>query len=77
MIADHTLAGAQLTALAKRKGLTLPKELTSDQQATYDRLARLAGAQFDAAYMKDMQDDHDQDVAEFKKEAESGQDADL
>jgi putative membrane protein len=77
MVTDHTLGGAQLAALARRKGLTLPRDLTSDQQATYDRLARLSGAQFDEAYMKDMQDDHDEDVVEFKKEAESGQDPDL
>jgi putative membrane protein len=77
MVADHTLGVAQLMAMAKRKGLTLPKDLTSEQQATYDRLAQLSGAQFDEAYMKDMQEDHDEDVVEFKREAENGLDPDL
>lgn len=77
MVADHTLGVAQLTALARRKGLTLPKELTSEQQATYDRLAQLSGAQFDEAYMNDMQADHDEDIVEFRREAERGQDPDL
>jgi len=34
----------------------------------------LKGAAFDAAYTKDMVQDHAQDVADFKREAQSGQD---
>lgn len=77
MVTDHSKANAELKTLAKKKGMTLPTKLTPEQQATYDGLAKLNGAEFDTAYMKDMQKDHDEDVAEFKKEADNGQDPDL
>jgi len=77
MITDHSKGGTQLKALAKKKNMTLPSEMTAEQRALYDRLAKLSGAEFDQAYMEAMQKDHDEDVAEFKKEADSGRDPDL
>jgi putative membrane protein len=41
------------------------------------RLEKLNGAEFDRAYMQDMVRDHQEDVAEFKKESENGGDQDL
>jgi len=38
------------------------------------RFSNLKGAAFDSAYTKDMVRDHQQDVADFQKEAQSGQD---
>jgi putative membrane protein len=77
MVTDHTKAGDQLKQIASTKGITLPTSLNAKDQATYDRLSKLNGAEFDAAYMKDMVADHKADVAEFKKESEKGMDADL
>jgi putative membrane protein len=54
--------------------MTLPSDVNGKQQAMYDRLSKLSGAQFDAEYVKDMLMDHEEDVKDFKKEAESGTD---
>ncbi len=77
MVTDHTKANDQLKQIATSKGITLPTSLNAKDQATYDRLSKLNGAEFDAAYMKDMVADHKTDVNEFKKEADKGMDNDL
>jgi len=77
MVDDHSKANDELSQIASRKGITLPTSLDAKNQATHDRLAKLSGAAFDRAYMDDMVKDHKEDVAEFKKEAANGQDADL
>jgi len=77
MVDDHSKANDELSQIASRKGITLPTSLDAKHQATRDRLSKLSGAAFDRAYMDDMVKDHREDVAEFKKEASNGQDADL
>jgi len=77
MVTDHSKANEQLKQIATTKGMTLPTSLNAKDQATYDRLSKLNGAEFDAAYMKDMVADHKTDVSEFKKEADKGTDTDL
>jgi putative membrane protein len=77
MVTDHTKANEQLKQIATTKGITLPTSLNAKDQATYDRLSKLNGAAFDAAYMKDMVADHKVDVNEFKREADKGMDTDL
>ncbi len=74
MIDDHSKANDQLKEIAQKKGLTIPAKLDSKDQMTYDRLAKLSGADFDRAYMDAMVRDHDTDVNAFKKQAEGGQD---
>jgi putative membrane protein len=77
MVADHTKANDELKQIASGKGITVPSDITAKDQATYDRLSKLKGAEFDRAYMRDMVTDHKADVAEFKREADRGADADL
>jgi putative membrane protein len=77
MATDHQKAYDELKQLASQKGAAVPMTLDRSHQAVYDRLAKLNGAAFDRAYMKDMVKDHDKDVKAFQKEANSGKDADL
>lgn len=77
MVADHSKANDELKQIAAKKGITLPTSTDAKSQATYDRLSKLSGAEFDRAYMKDMVADHRTDVNEFKKESERGTDSDL
>jgi putative membrane protein len=77
MIDDHTKANDELKGIASKKGITLPTSLDSKDQATYDRLSKLSGVEFDKAYMLDMVTDHRTDVSEFRRESERGGDADL
>lgn len=77
MVKDHTRLNAELSAAAKSVGLTVPAEISSEQQAEYDKLAMLTGAKFDTAYIQTMVKDHTGDLAAFQKEAKATQDAKL
>lgn len=77
MVDDHTKAGEELKAVAAQKGVTAPSTVNAKQKATMDRLSALSGAAFDRAYMDDMVKDHQEDVAEFQREANGGSDADV
>lgn len=77
MVDDHSKANQELSSIASKKGVTMPTSLDAKDQATKDRLSKLSGAAFDRAYMQDMVKDHRTDVAEFKKEANSGTDNDV
>lgn len=77
MIDDHSKANTELKQVASQKGERPPAQLDPKDQATLDRLSKLNGDKFDRAYMSDMVKDHKTDVAEFKKEASSGDDPDV
>jgi putative membrane protein len=77
MVDDHSKANDQLKQTASSQNMTLPTDLDAKDQATYDRLSKLSGAQFDTAYMRDMVKDHETDVKEFQREANSGKDPQL
>jgi putative membrane protein len=71
---DHTKANDQLKSIASKKGVNLPTDIGAKNQAMYDRLSKMSGAQFDAAYVQHMTMDHKKDVADFQKEASNGKD---
>ena len=77
MVTDHTNANDQLKDLASKKSLTLPTSMDAKDQATYDRLSKLSGPEFDRAYMADMVRDHREDVTAFERESKSGSDTDM
>ena len=77
MATDHGKANNELKQLASQKGVALPMDLDRSHQGRYDKLAKLNGADFDRAYMKEMVKDHDKDVKAFRKQADSGKDADV
>ena len=77
MVDDHGKANAELKQLASSKGVTIPSDTDAHHQATYDRLSKLSGAEFDREYMKDMVSDHRKDVSEFRQESQSGSDPDV
>ena len=77
MATDHGRANDELKQLASQKGVALPMDLDRSHQGLYDKLAKLNGADFDRAYMKEMVKDHDKDVKAFRKQADSGKDPDV
>lgn len=77
MVTDHTRINEQLKDLASKKGVSLPTSLNAKDQATYDRLSKLSGSEFDREYMRDMVRDHEMDVAEFRRVAQTAKDADV
>jgi putative membrane protein len=77
MVDDHSKINDDLKAVAEKNNVTLPSDLPPKEQAVYDRLSKLSGDAFDKAYLAEMQKDHRKDIADFKKEASSGSNADV
>ncbi|MCU1274495.1 MAG: outer membrane protein, partial [Bryobacterales bacterium] len=74
---DHSKANQELQQLASSKGATVPQSLDDKDAAERDRLSKLSGGEFDAAYMREMVKDHLEDVSEFQRETNNGQDLDV
>jgi putative membrane protein len=77
MVEDHTKANQDLRQVATEKNIVLPSSLDDKHTADWKRLAKLRGRPFDQAYMKDMVQDHKEDVAEFERASQNAQDADV
>jgi putative membrane protein len=77
MAQDHAKANDELKQIASGKGIDLPASLDKKHQSEVHHFTKLSGAKFDKAYMDHMVGDHKKDIADFKKEASSGKDADL
>jgi putative membrane protein len=76
MVKDHSAANEKLKAIAESKNITLPANTSVDEMAAKEKLRALSGSSFDKSYIKGMIKDHQEDIAEFKKEATSGRDPD-
>jgi len=72
MVEDHSKAGNELKGVAAQEKITLPTDMSTKDKATYEMLSKLSGAAFDRAYARYMVRDHEEDVAEFSKEANNG-----
>jgi putative membrane protein len=77
MVDDHTKANDDLKSVAEKKRMTLPTDMNAHQQNSYSKLQKLSGDAFDRAYVKHMVKDHEEDVKEFQKEANNGEDEDI
>jgi len=77
MVKDHIKANDELKEVASKKGITLRDSMNASDKALYDRLSRLSGDAFDKAYMRAMLQDHQEDVAEFRRESQSAKDPDV
>ncbi len=77
MVTDHSNGNEELKALAMQKNITLPAALSESKQKKVDDLTKLNGAEFDKEYMAFMVEDHKEDIREFEKQAQNGNDADL
>jgi putative membrane protein len=77
MIADHTQANSELQQIAQDQNITLPEKPSARDASEYNRLSGLNGTAFDQAYAQAEVTDHQQDIALFRKEAQTGQDPTL
>ncbi len=77
MSEDHAKAGDELQRIAQQKNLRTPSELTAQDDALMKKLQGLSGSAFDKEYMSAMVKDHEEDISEFQKEANSGSDSDV
>jgi putative membrane protein len=74
MVEDHGKANDKLMSVAQSENMTLPSDMNMKQKAMYEKLKMLSGTSFDKAYVSDMLKDHQEDIKEFTKEANSGAD---
>ncbi len=74
MVKDHSAANEKLKTLAESKNITLPANTSVEEMAAKAKLKALSGTAFDKSYIKGMIKDHQEDIAEFRKEATSGRD---
>ena len=79
MITDHGKAATEMTALASRKGWTIPNSLLQKDQANLDSLTALTGAAFDKKFAAIMVNSHQQTISLFQTASSSSgvPDADL
>jgi putative membrane protein len=77
MVRDHSKANDELKSLASSKSLTLPSSMDEKHMNKVNELKGKTGADFDKEYMKEMVDDHEKDVDEFRKQSENAKDADI
>ena len=77
MIDEHTRVNQELMQLAMQKDVELPKQMSGQNKALSDRLSRLSGTSFDAAYNQAAIDTHNQAIALFQAQSQQGQDPQL
>lgn len=65
MVADHTAAGSELTALASRKGWQVSTSLMQPHQNMVNELTPLSGEAFDRAFARIMVQSHQEAVSLF------------
>jgi len=70
MVADHSKAIKEMVDLAKKKGLAISTENIKAQQLS-------GGPNFDKQYLTLMEQDHQQSIKAFEKEAASGDDPEI
>ena len=77
MVEDHTQMNSELTELASRKQIALPRTVDPKSQFCAQSLAGLSGEKFDRCYAKAQLVIHMDSVAMFEAEAERGQDPEV
>jgi len=77
MVADHTRIGEELKDWASKRGAKMPAQLDTKQRRHLEHLEKLTGREFDTAYASAMVEDHQADLKEYLKAANSADDTDL
>jgi putative membrane protein len=75
LVEDHTKANEKLKPIASKDNVSLPSGMNTKQQAEYNKLQSLSGADFDRAYVNYEIKDHKQDINLFQHEVSHGNDA--
>ena len=77
MVKDHSKANMELRALATTKHIAIPLEMSEKCQKKVSDLDQKTGKDFDKAYADLMVSDHKDDIDDFKKEADKGNDTEV
>lgn len=74
---DHTNDYQQLSMAAGKAGATVPKGLDAQHDKMIAPFTKLKGPAFDRRFVQEMIMGHEKAIAEYHKEADNGQSADL
>jgi len=73
LASDHGSANRKAMQVANQLGVMPPSEPNAKQKKVYDKLSKLSGDKFDAAFAKEMVKDHQHDIKDFEKAAKNTQ----
>jgi putative membrane protein len=76
MAEQHSGARDKVAALAKRKNVELPKEISEQQKDVLEKLQAAEGPRFDQEYVAEMVKAHEATIQMLNTEIETGRDAD-
>lgn len=74
---DQTTAYEQLTALANKTGESIPKGIDVRRDRAIEQLTHMKGKNFDRGFLRDEIQSDTRVIAEFKNEAQHGENADV
>ncbi|HEX2845113.1 MAG TPA: DUF4142 domain-containing protein [Chitinophagaceae bacterium] len=77
MINDHTSANDQVMALAAKKNVTLPSDVSDENRKKSDELMKKSAKDFDKEYVDMMVKDHEAAVNLFEKASNNVSDAEV
>ncbi|MFD2720975.1 DUF4142 domain-containing protein [Hymenobacter monticola] len=77
MVDDHSKGNAELMALATKKNITLPTTLGDDHQKVLKEVTEEKGVKMDQKYLKEMLEDHEEDVKEYTDASIKAADPDI
>jgi putative membrane protein len=77
MVDDHTVMNRDMSAVADLLGVMVPKKMSKDDQAEYEKLNGLSGKDFDTEYMTYVAKMHWRALHSFYMEASVAADPDL
>jgi putative membrane protein len=72
LIDDHSRWNKTLAKIAADSKITLPEKMASKYKANMDRLGALSGADFDRAFLKELERYQDSDLTLLQREAANG-----
>lgn len=71
LVNDHGKHKLKVAALARTLKVDPTNDITPDAKAASDRLMKLNGAQFDAAFKQHMVEDHQKDIAKYEAQSKA------
>ena len=77
MVTAHSSSLKSVTALAKKKLVTIPDSTSAKAQSAYTELSAKTGNDFDKSYCAMMVDGHKNAIARFEKESTESRDMDI
>jgi putative membrane protein len=72
LVKDHSAANDKAQQAAAAVGVTAPSQHDMKQKAVYQELSALSGKEFDRHFIQSMVKDHQEDIAKYEKESNSG-----